>query len=167
MRNNTIKRHNSNTIFRGHSILNGLIKDLLAYFQSAQWTQEDQFKKDKIFKDIIIDGKCWYCGIEDIRDMDHFMPTNGRLFDPPMFGLEHEGNIIPSCNNTHKYAIVIEDEHCISNILQHFGYTCTRHNHCAVNTGATNNIAKQIKNIGKHSKSIASHNKNIANRNKM
>jgi hypothetical protein len=111
VRNNTIKRHNSNTIFRGHSILNGLIKDLLAYFQSAQWTQEDQFKKDKIFKDIIIDGKCWYCGIEDIRDMDHFMPTNGRLFDPPMFGLEHEGNIIPSCktcnaNKSNKHPVL-------------------------------------------------------------
>jgi len=92
-----VKRYNANTLFRGHSILNGLIKDLLAYFQSAIWTEEDEIKKQKIFKDIIVEGKCWYCGVEVMRDMDHFMPTNGRLFDPPMFGLEHEGNIIPSC----------------------------------------------------------------------
>jgi hypothetical protein len=97
VKNKMVKRYNANTLFRGHSILNGLIKDLLAYFQSAIWTEEDEIKKQKIFKDIIVEGKCWYCGVEQMRDMDHFMPTNGRLFDPPMFGLEHEGNIIPSC----------------------------------------------------------------------
>ena len=92
-----VKRHNANILFRGHSMLNGLIKDLLSYFQSAQWTNEDELNKQQIFKKIIVDGKCWYCGAEDMRDMDHFMPTNGRLFTPPRFGLEHQGNIIPSC----------------------------------------------------------------------
>jgi hypothetical protein len=91
------KRYNANTLFRGHSILNGLIKDLVALLQSATWEEADEVKKQEIFKDIIVDKKCWYCGVEDMRDMDHFMPTNGRLFDPPMFGLEHQGNIIPSC----------------------------------------------------------------------
>jgi hypothetical protein len=93
------KRHNANTLFRGHSILNGLIKDLLSYFQSAIWTEEDEIKKQKIFKDVIIEGKCWYCGVGEFRDMDHFIPTNGRLFNPPMFGLEHDGNLIPSCKS--------------------------------------------------------------------
>ena len=93
------KRHNGNTLFRGHSMLNGLIKDLLAYFQSPIWTDEDETAKLKIFSDIIEPNKCWYCGIKDQKDMDHFVPTNGRLFNPPMFGLEHQGNIIPSCKS--------------------------------------------------------------------
>ena len=91
------KRHNANTLFRGHSILNGLIKDLLSYFQSATWMPEDEAKKQEIFANIIEHKKCWYCGVGEFRDMDHFVPTNGRLFDPPMFGLEHDGNLIPSC----------------------------------------------------------------------
>jgi len=91
------KRYNSNILFRGHSMLNGLIKDFVAFFEPSTWTDEDEIRKKKIFKTIIVDGKCWYCGVEDFKDMDHFMPTNGRLFNPPMFGLEHEGNIIPSC----------------------------------------------------------------------
>ena len=91
------KRHNANTLFRGHSILNGLIKDLLSYFQSVNWTDADESKKQEIFANIIEDKKCWYCGVGEFRDMDHFVPTNGRLFDPPMFGLEHDGNLIPSC----------------------------------------------------------------------
>ena len=91
------KQHNANTLFRGHSILNGLIKDLLFYFQSVNWTDEDELKKQEIFANIIEDKKCWYCGVGEFTDMDHFIPTNGRLFDPPMFGLEHDGNLIPSC----------------------------------------------------------------------
>ena len=94
---NMTKRHNANTLFRGHSILNGLIKDLLSYFQSVSWTDADESKKQEIFANIIEDKKCWYCGVGEFRDMDHFVPTNGRLFDPPMFGLEHDGNLIPSC----------------------------------------------------------------------
>lgn len=93
------KKHNQNTLFRGHSMLNGLIKDLLFYFQSATWTDKDEAKKLKIFSDIIKPNKCWYCGVGEQKDMDHFMPTNGRLFNPPMFGLEHQGNIIPSCKS--------------------------------------------------------------------
>jgi len=104
------KRHNGNTLFRGHSMLNGLIKDLLAYFQSPIWTDEDEATKLKIFSDIIKPNKCWYCGVKDQKDMDHFVPTNGRLFNPPMFGLEHQGNIIPSCkpcnaNKSNKHPI--------------------------------------------------------------
>ena len=78
-------------------MLNGLIKDLLAYFQSPVWTDLDEINKQEIFKDIIVTNNCWYCGKEESKDMDHFIPTNGRLFSPPMFGLEHQGNIIPSC----------------------------------------------------------------------
>lgn len=90
-------KHNSNTLFRGHSMINGMIKDILAYFQSPVWTEEDEALKLEIFSSIIVKNKCWYCGIGELKDNDHFIPTNGRLFDPPMFGLEHEGNIIPSC----------------------------------------------------------------------
>ncbi len=105
-----MSKHNSNTLFRGHSMLNGLIKDLLAYFQSPIWTEEDEKLKVEIFRKIIEPNKCLYCGIEKIKDMDHFIPTNGRLFDPPMFGLEHDGNIIPSCktcnsNKSNKHPI--------------------------------------------------------------
>ena len=105
------KRYNRNTLFRGHSMLNGLIKDLLAYFQSPIWTDEDESIKLEIFSDIIIPEKCWYCGVNEQKDMDHFVPTNGRLFKPPMFGLEHQGNIIPSCkscnaNKSNKHPLV-------------------------------------------------------------
>jgi hypothetical protein len=105
------KKHNQNTLFRGHSMLNGLIKDLLFYFQSVIWTDKDEAEKLKIFSDIIKPNKCWYCGVGEQKDMDHFMPTNGRLFSPPMFGLEHQGNIIPSCkscnaNKSNKHPIV-------------------------------------------------------------
>tara|TARA_Y100000361_G_scaffold133711_1_gene132177 strand:+ start:1969 stop:2493 length:525 start_codon:yes stop_codon:yes gene_type:complete len=103
-------KHNSNTLFRGHSMINGLVKDILADFQSVTWTEEYEELKQEIFDNIIEEGKCWYCGVGKIKDMDHFVPTNGRLFDPPMFGLEHEGNIIPSCkicnsNKSNKHPI--------------------------------------------------------------
>lgn len=91
------KKHNANTLFRGHSMINGVIKDILAYFQSASWTASDEALKQQIFADILEPNKCWYCGVGEMRDMDHFIPTNGRLFKPPMFGLEHDGNLIPSC----------------------------------------------------------------------
>lgn len=104
-------KHNSNILFRGHSMINGLVKDILADFQSVTWTEEYEELKQEIFYDIIKQEKCWYCGVGQIKDMDHFVPTNGRLFDPPMFGLEHEGNIIPSCkicnsNKSNKHPIV-------------------------------------------------------------
>ena len=56
------KRYNSNILFRGHSMLNGLIKDFVAFFEPSTWTDEDEIRKKKIFKTIIVDGKCWYCG---------------------------------------------------------------------------------------------------------
>ena len=85
-------------------MINGLIKDVLSYFQSASWTDQDEALKQQIFADIIEPNKCWYCGVGETRDMDHFIPTNGRLFKPPMFGLEHTGNMIPSRKtcNAHK-----------------------------------------------------------------
>ena len=72
-------------------------RHVLAYFQSASWTASDEVLKQQIFADILEPNKCWYCGVGEMRDMDHFIPTNGRLFKPPMFGLEHDGNLIPSC----------------------------------------------------------------------
>ena len=71
---------------------------------------KDEVLKIEIFSDIIIPNKCWYCGAGEMKDMDHFIPTNGRLFKPPMFGLEHEGNMIPSCkvcnaNKSNKHPI--------------------------------------------------------------
>ena len=104
-------KHNSNTLFRGHSMINGMIKDILAYFQSPVWTEEDEALKLEIFSSIIVRNKCWYCGVGELKDNDHFIPTNGRLFDPPMFGLEHDGNIIPSCkicnaNKSNKHPLV-------------------------------------------------------------
>ena len=41
-------KHNSNTLFRGHSMINGMIKDILAYFQSPVWTEEDESLKLEI-----------------------------------------------------------------------------------------------------------------------
>ena len=105
-----VKKHNANTLFRGHSMINGLVKDVLASLQSEIWTEDDEGLKIEIFSEIVVPNKCWYCGVGEMKDMDHFIPTNGRLFKPPMFGLEHEGNIIPSCkvcnaNKSNKHPI--------------------------------------------------------------
>ena len=105
-----VKKHNTNTLGRGHSMINGLVKDVLASLQSETWSEDDEVLKIEIFSDIIIPNKCWYCGAGEMKDMDHFIPTNGRLFKPPMFGLEHEGNMIPSCkvcnaNKSNKHPI--------------------------------------------------------------
>ena len=40
-------------------MINGMIKDILAYFQSPVWTEEDEDLKLEIFSSIIVQNKCY------------------------------------------------------------------------------------------------------------
>jgi 5-methylcytosine-specific restriction endonuclease McrA len=95
-------------VMRKHATIGAMIKAEInlsdARGEHPPWNEEDEELKNEIFGEIVVSGKCYYCGRSNITENDHFVPTNGRRFDSPCFGLENEGNKIPSCKqcNQHK-----------------------------------------------------------------
>ena len=93
----TNRKYDSEILQRKHSMINAMIKGALIKYETPTWDEIDEEFKEEIFKDITIENMCYYCNESKAQDRDHFIPTNGRSFSPPSFGLEHDGNKIPSC----------------------------------------------------------------------
>ena len=93
----TRRKYDSEILQRQHSTINAMIKGVLIKYDTPSWEDIDEEFKEEIFSEITEPNMCYYCNEAKAQDQDHFIPTNGRSFDPPSFGLEHEGNKIPSC----------------------------------------------------------------------
>jgi hypothetical protein len=93
----TTRKYDSEILQRQHSTINAMIKGVLIKYPTPSWGETDEEFKREIFNDITDPNMCYYCNEAEAQDQDHFIPTNGRSFNPPSFGLEHDGNKIPSC----------------------------------------------------------------------